>query len=785
MGSTASYARSWALVCGVRPLEKNRDPVKQMGWPHLLDAATDSRPPITTGKVSIGALGALARLSRGLPANIARSEEVLSVRVETIKIGGMHCGSCVANVERAIRHTSGVSDVAVNLATNQGTVEFDETSCDLGQIGASVEAAGFRIESGDEMPEDPGLTERRAWRRRALIGVGCAAPVLVLGMTVPGPVSAWIQFALASVVQGYVGWVFYVGAFKGLKHLRADMDTLVAMGTSVAFGYSIYAGWTGSGPLFFDTAAVIVALIATGRWMESGAKGRASEAIRSLMKLTPERATVVRGEDLVEVSVDQLALGDEVLVRPGERIATDGVVVDGVSAVDASLVTGESIPVEVGPGVEVIGGAVNQTGSFRFTVTKAGGETLLAQIVELVRQAQGSKAQIQRLADSVAGVFVPVVLVVAAVTFLGWGLARGEWTDGMRAMIAVLIVACPCALGLATPTAIMVGTGVGAKLGILIKNARVLERAGKLDVIVLDKTGTITQGRPEVTDVIAAREGFTEQEVVSLAAAVEHFSEHAIAKAVVRHAQGQGLVITPAERFESRTGSGVSGRVNGKLVSIGRAQDQEVAALEPDLHAKTVIKVSDDDGLLGFIAVADQVKSGAAEAVKRLRVLGLEPVLLTGDARAVGEAIGRSVGIEQVIAEVRPAEKEAQIRRLQADGRKVAMVGDGINDAPALAAADVGIAMGTGTAIAMDSGDVVLVSGDVLLIPEAVRLSTATMHRIRAGLFWAFIYNVVLIPLAATGQLEPMYAAAAMSLSSVSVIGNALFLRRFTTSPPA
>lgn len=711
----------------------------------------------------------------------------------TIKITGMTCGSCVARVESALRRTPGVREAAVNFANERASVTYDELAVNLDTLREAVERAGY--EADHERPEsDSGHeqhgehlgddTELGIWRRRALTGLIIGTPVAILGMGVEGPLSGLVQLVLTAALQGYIGQLYYRGAWKGVRHLRANMDTLVALGTTAAFLYSVYTLFQGARHFYFDTAAVILVLIAVGKWMEARAKGAARRAISGLLSLQPPVALVERNGQVTEVPVSEVIQGDVVVVRPGGRIPVDGTVVDGSSVVDESMVTGESMPVEKGTGDSVVGGTVNQTGSLRFGVTRLGHQSVLGQIVDLVEQAQASKARAQRLADAVAGVFVPIVLGVAIVTLIAWGMA-GDWAEGTTAMIAVLIVACPCALGLATPTAIMVGTGVGARRGILIKDAAVLERVGTIDTVILDKTGTLTVGRPAVTDVVPLADEVSESTLMGLAASVEQDSEHPIGRAIVEWAENQGVAMEKATGFSSMTGQGVQATVKGRRIQVGRPAEGDVDARIGELRAaaKTVVVVAveGDSGrrLLGVIAVADPLKPGAAEAVNRLHRLGLSVVLMTGDNAETAKAIARQVGIDDVHAGVLPQHKQAKVHEVQAMGRRVAMVGDGINDAPALAAADVGIAMGSGTDIAKESGDIVLVSGDPALVPDAIRLSRAMMGRIRLGLLWAFAYNVLLVPVAALGWLHPMLAAGAMAFSSVSVVLNALSLRWF------
>jgi Cu+-exporting ATPase len=741
----------------------------------------------------------------------------------TLGVAGMHCAACVAAVERALKKVDGVADARVNFASEKAQVDFDPAFVTVAALERAITDAGYEPlvdGSGGALPSAETADREREARRKEIaslrlrfaVSIGLALPLLYLAMGGHAglPLPAWsggtmalVQLLLTTPILA-VNYTFYTrGVLAVVKTGAATMDTLVALGTGAAWLYSLAASllvWTGRDPhaahrLYFETAGVLVAFIVLGKWLEAVAKGKTSEAIRALMGLAARTAVVVRDGVEQEVPVEQVAVGDLVLVRPGQKVPVDGTVADGHSSVDESMLTGESIPVEKAAGDRVTGATVNGTGAFRFRAERIGRDTVLAQIVRLVEQAQGSKAPIQALADRVAAIFVPVVVGIAVLAFGAWLLAGASFTDALAIFIAVMVIACPCALGLATPTAVMVGTGLGAKNGILIKSAEALQRAQAVTTVVFDKTGTLTKGAPELTDVVALGP-IAADELLRLTAAVEKLSEHPLAEAVVHGALDRGLAVPAAAHFKSVTGKGVRAMVEGREVVVGNRAlmtelrfelgdaEARLAALEDD--GKTAVIVGVAGSVAGLVAVADTLKEHAREAVDALRRMGRGVVMITGDNRRTGEAIGRRLGIDRVLAEVAPGGKADAVRELQAGGAVVAMVGDGINDAPALSQADVGIAIGTGTDVAIESGDIVLIRGDVRDAVTAIDLSRFTMRTIRQNLFWAFFYNSVGIPVAAGALypffgflLNPMIAGAAMAFSSVSVVSNSLLMRRY------
>ncbi len=744
----------------------------------------------------------------------------MSVTAEHVElpITGMTCASCANRVERGLNKLDGVT-ATVNYATEKATVDFDPGSVEPAQLIAAVQAAGYEaslpvaddLAAQDDTDADAAAADPLApLRTRLILSALLGLPVLLLSMIPPLQFDnwQWLALQLATPVAIWGAWPFHRAAWTNLRHGAATMDTLVSVGVLAAYGWSLYAlflgdaGMTGmtmtlsltsSGgdELYLETASAVTVFLLAGRYFEARAKRRAGAALNALLALGAKDVAVLDADGTERrVAVKQLAVGDRFVVRPGEKVATDGVVVEGASAVDQALLTGESVPVEKGPGDEVAGATVNAGGRLVVRATKVGADTALAQIARLVTDAQTGKAPVQRLADQVSAVFVPVVIALAVAT-LGYRLGTGEATSAaFSAAVAVLVIACPCALGLATPTALLVGTGRGAQLGLLIKGPEVLESTRTVDTIILDKTGTVTTGRMAVADVAIA-DGEDRATVLRLAGALEDASEHPIAQAIARAARDEATVLPAVESFGNREGLGVEGVVDGHGVQVGRPALMaewsltvpaalDTARRDAEGAGRTAVLVAWDGAVRGMVAVADTVKPTSADAIARLRALGLTPVLLTGDNAATAHAVAAEVGIDEVIAEVLPADKAATVARLQEQGKVVAMVGDGVNDAPALAQADLGLAIGTGTDVAIEASDLTLVSGDLRGAADAIRLSRATLRTIRQNLAWAFGYNVAAIPLAVAGLLNPVIAGAAMALSSVSVVANALRLRRFS-----
>ncbi len=749
----------------------------------------------------------------------------------TFQLKGMSCAACANSVQKAIQQVSGVYSAQVNFAAKQAKVEYDERKTHPQAIQSAVANAGYEasvqeevnIGEADAKAQKEQQIEQRSLLNKVIISSSISFVLILgtlpmmLGINIPNwPMflhNAWLQLILSTPVLFWCGRSFYVGAWKSFTYRTANMNTLVALGTGAAYLYSVFVTLfptilvsQGLAPeVYYEAAVVIIALLLLGRYLENRARGQTSDAIRQMMGLQAKTARVVRsvnGQNKeIDLPLDEVVVGDIITVRPGEKIPVDGKIIEGTSTIDESMITGEAIPVKKGPGDEIIGATFNKTGSFQFRAYRVGKDTLLAQIVQLVQNAQGSKAPIQRLADQVTGWFVPVVIAIALLTFIVWFNLTGNLTLALLTTVGVLIIACPCALGLATPTSIMVGTGKGAEHGILIKDAESLERAHKLQTIVLDKTGTLTAGKPTVTDYLTVRGTANNNEItlLKIAAAIERKSEHPLAEAVVNYATAQGIETTKlpnAKEFNAVTGQGVQGRLNGHLIQIGTERWMQTLGIDTQLlqtqcqaweaAAKTTAWIAIDGKIEGLVGIADALKTTSAQAVSTLQKMGLEVVMLTGDNRQTAEAIARSVGIRRVFAEVRPDQKAAQIRQLQLEGRQVAMVGDGINDAPALAQANVGISIGTGTDVAIAASDITLISGDLQGIVTAIQLSKATIHNIRQNLFFAFVYNACGIPIAAGilypifgWLLNPVIAGAAMAFSSVSVVTNALRLRNF------
>jgi len=758
-------------------------------------------------------------------ATVRKRDDAQTVVVLDVPILGMHCAACAARIQSALSKSPGVAQAGVNFATGRATIRYDRQTTNPQALRETVRNEGY-----DAVLEVPGSSEStgeaaaleaeeehyRQLKKRLLIAAVLTVPLVILTMAghvlpvlasiLDFPGRTWLELALTTPVMFWAGRDFFTSAWTSARHRAADMNTLIALGTLAAYlssvaatiapGWFVHAGHGETAPVYYEVAASIITLILLGNLLQARATNRSRGAIRALMNLGPRTARVERDGQEIDVPIDQVRVGDVVLVRPGEKIPVDGVVSDGSSAVDESMLTGEPLPASKEAGDNVIGATLNKTGSFRFRATRVGADTVLQQIVRLVQEAQGSKAPIQKLADTIAGIFVPVVLCLALATFLGWlwlGPSDGRLTRALLAAVSVLIIACPCALGLATPTAIMVGTGRAAQAGILIKSGAALEQACRLTMVVFDKTGTLTQGRPEVTDVLPAPP-FAESEVLRLAASAERGSEHPLGEAIARFAQERGVEATGPESFRALPGHGLEATIAGQSVLLGNARLFRERGLRPEMMSferlndagKTPVFVAVNGALAGVIAVADRPRPEARAAVARLKRMNLQVAMLTGDSERTAKAIASEVGIDRVFAEVLPADKSAAVKRLQAERQVIAMIGDGINDAPALAQADIGIAMGHGTDVAIEAADITLVKDDLHGVPAGIELARATMRTVKQNLFLAFAYNVLAIPLAAgvfyplTGWLlSPIIASAAMALSSLSVVGNALRLRGF------
>ncbi len=728
-----------------------------------------------------------------------------SVIKVVLKVKGMTCASCAAKIEKELNKLAGVQKAAVNLATEQAVVEYDRAEVKVSDLFKAVEALGYHATRAEEVSRDREKEERekeiRRLRNELTISAVLSSPLLLamilslVGIDVPFLHNEYFQLIVATPVQFFIGFRFYKNAFYALRAKSPNMDVLIAMGTSAAYFFSIYnAFFVPAVPgvmmkeLYFEAAVVIITLILLGKYLEAVAKGKTSEAIKKLMGLQAKTARVIRNGQEEDMPIEEVEAGDLILVRPGEKVPVDGKIVEGNSSLDESMLTGESLPVEKKAGDLVVGATINKFGAFKFEATKVGKDTVLSQIIKMVEEAQGSKAPIQKIADQVSGVFVPVVIGIAAVTFLFWYLVAGNLTAGIISAVSILVIACPCALGLATPTAIMVGTGKGAENGILIKGGEHLETAYKLNTVVLDKTGTITKGQPEVTDILPLGE-LEKKELLRLAAIAEKSSEHPLGVAIYEQGKREYGAVPDPDRFAAIPGRGVMAVVDQKEIYLGTRKlmveekidlgttETAIARLEDE--GKTAMLMAIDKRVEAIIAVADTLKENSKEAIKELKRMGVEVYMITGDNRRTAQAIAKQVGITNVLAEVLPEHKAEEVEKLKKRGKIVAMVGDGINDAPALATADIGMAIGTGTDVAMEAADITLMRGDLLTIPAAIRLSRQTMRKIKQNLFWAFIYNIIGIPFAALGLLNPIIAGAAMAFSSVSVVTNSLSLKRF------
>ncbi|GJL78006.1 MAG: copper-translocating P-type ATPase [Nitrospinaceae bacterium] len=769
------------------------------------------------------------------PADVTQTIEKLGFQVpgakEVFKVEGMTCASCVSRVEKKLSGLEGVLEARVNLATEKAVIEYLPALTGLQNFQSALKDIGYTLHPAEEDAGSKGVSEEERHavelgrvRFKFISSAVLSAAIMLSSMQtalpfLPNAESSFFHFwllLLATPVQFWAGWQFYKGTWAGVKHGYADMNTLIAVGTSAAYFFSAFATFfpstlefmEGGIVVYFDTSTMIITLVLLGRWLEARAKSRASAAIKKLMGLQPKTARIERNGEEVEIPIAEVIPGDTVVVRPGEKIPVDGTIVEGTAVVDESMITGESVPAEKDSGQDVFGASINKTGFFKLRATHLGKDSVLSQIIKLVEEAQGSKAPVQRLADKVSGIFVPVVIGIALLAFfIWWGageamvpLPTAPFIFALMIFISVLIIACPCALGLATPTAIMVGTGKGAEMGILIKGGETLEQVQKLDTIVFDKTGTLTWGQPEVTDVFIETEAkISVDRLLVLAASLEKGSEHPLGQAIVKEAERQHLKLTPVSNFSSRPGFGVQGRVDGLEIALGNFKMMqedavEISALKGRIEemagqGKTPVILAIDKKAVGIISTADTVRPQAKEVVKRLHGMGLEIVMITGDNPYTAKAIAEELHIDRVLAEVLPAGKAEEVKKLKQDGHFVAMVGDGINDAPALAEANIGLAIGSGTDIAMEASDITLMTKDLNAVADAIELSKQTMRKIRQNLFWAFFYNTLGIPLAAGVfypmygiLLQPIFAAAAMSLSSVSVVGNALLLKRFKSS---
>jgi P-type Cu+ transporter len=734
---------------------------------------------------------------------------------KTYPIKGMHCASCVRVIEKSLTRTPGIKNAVVNLATEKATVTYDQEECTEENITSAVEKVGYKVVTDENaISEDQEKIEKvkELKKLRNKVAVSLFLGGLILWGSFPGLMNFapeifknfWVQLLLATPVQFWAGWDFYRATIPALKHRTANMDTLVALGTTVAFIYSAFVTFfpniimdLGMEAMpYFDVATIVIGLILLGRYLEARAKGQTSEAIKKLIGMQAKTARVMRDGKELDLPIEQVVIGDVIRVRPGEKIPVDGILLEGESSVDESMITGESIPVEKQKGDTVVGATMNKTGTFTYKASKIGQDTMLAQIIKLVQEAQGSKAPIQRIADTISSYFVPIVIMLAIATFGVWYVVgpNPALLFALLNTVAVLIIACPCAMGLATPTAIMVGTGLGAEKGILIKDAESLEIAHKINTIVFDKTGTLTKGKPEVTDIMTINK-MDKKQLLTLAASIEKGSEHSLAEAIVKKAVDEKIKLDEVSKFKAIAGHGVEGEISKKKVYFGNRRLMEKVSIALYSHlesieklegeGKTVMMLGVNGKLEGLIAVADTIKVSAKDGVNALTRKGIEVVMITGDNRRTAQAIASKLGIKRVLAEVLPDQKEAEVRKLQQEGKVVAMVGDGINDAPALAAADIGIAMGTGTDVAIEAADITLINKDLKSVASAIELSRKTMRTIKMNLFWAFGYNILLIPVAMGVLypflgilLSPIFASVAMASSSISVVGNSLLLRK-------
>ncbi len=736
--------------------------------------------------------------------DVIRDQEQVSGSV-SLKLGGMSCAACAARIEKKLSTLEGIQRTAVNLASEKAAIEYDSSKIKVSDMIRAVEDLGYKAEPAAELSSDREKEQRekeiKRLRLELIVSAVLSSPLLfamilmLIKVDIPFFHNPYFQLIIATPIQFIIGFRFYKNAYYALRAKSANMDVLIAMGTSAAYFFSIYNAFFAQHKegmmmkeLYFEAGAVIITLILLGKYLEAVAKGKTSDAIKKLMGLQARTARVVRDEGEIDIPIEEVGLGDVIVVRPGEKVPVDGRILSGDSSIDESMLTGESLPVEKKAGDYVIGATINKFGTFRFEATKIGKDTALAQIIRMVEEAQGSKAPIQKIADKVSGVFVPAVIAIALVTFLIWYLVSGDFTSAIISAVSVLVIACPCALGLATPTAIMVGTGKGAENGILIKGGEHLEMTYKLNAVVLDKTGTITKGQPEVTDVIPLG-CLKKNEVLHMAAIAEKSSEHPLGAAIYEHGKKEYGTVPDPEHFEAIPGRGVKAAVDGKEIYIGTrklmlemniaAASVEAATAKLEDEGKTAMLMAVDGELEAIIAVADTLKENSKEAIEELKRMGIEVYMITGDNRRTANAIAKQTGITNVLSEVLPENKAEEVGKLKKQGKKVAMVGDGINDAPALATADIGIAIGTGTDVAIEAADITLMRGDLNTIPAAIRLSKKTMRKIKQNLFWAFIYNIIGIPFAAFGLLNPMIAGGAMAFSSVSVVTNSLSLKRF------